>query len=76
METCYKAVRTEVLHSLQLTASRLDFEPEITAKLLQRGFRIVEVPISYHGRDFGEGKKIFWRDEFAAVRMLWRYRVS
>lgn len=76
METCYKAVQTEVLHGLQLTASRFDFEPEITAKLLRRGYQIVEVPISYHGRNFGEGKKISWRDGFSAVRMLWRCRLS
>lgn len=76
METCYKAIRTSVLRNLDLTAARFDVEPEITAKLLRGGYCIVEVPISYKGRDFNEGKKISWRDGFSAVRMLWRCRVN
>lgn len=76
METCYKAVKTDLLRELTFTAHRFDFEPEITARLLRRGHQIIEVPISYRGRDFNDGKKISWRDGFAAVSMLLRCRVS
>lgn len=75
MET-YKAIRADLLRGLQLTATRFDVEPEITAKLLRGGYRIVEVPISYHGCGFSDGKKISWRDGFSAVRMLWRCRMN
>ena len=66
METCYKAVRGDVARSLVLTSDRFGFEPEITARLAQRDARIYEVPISYAGRTYAEGKKINWRDGLAA----------
>jgi hypothetical protein len=75
METGYKAFRTRVLKSFQLRSNRFDFEPEITAKVLKRGYRIYEVPIYYAGRDYAEGKKITWRDGIAALRALIRYRL-
>lgn len=71
METCYKLVDRTLLAELPLTADRFDFEPQITAMLLQRGQRIVEVPISYNGRDKAAGKKIGVRDGLEAVSMLW-----
>jgi glycosyltransferase involved in cell wall biosynthesis len=74
METCYKLVDRALLDGLELKANRFDFEPEITAKLLRRGVRIYEVPISYTGRDFDEGKKISWRDGFVALWTLVKYR--
>jgi glycosyltransferase involved in cell wall biosynthesis len=67
METCYKAVRGELARSLHLTSDRFGFEPEITARLAQRVARIYEVPISYAGRTYAEGKKINWRDGVAAI---------
>lgn len=77
METCFKLVETDLLRELPLTADRFDFEPQITAMLLQRGERIVEVPISYNGRDKAAGKKIGFRDGLEAVRMLVRcYRTK
>jgi glycosyltransferase involved in cell wall biosynthesis len=76
METCYKLIAREVLEELDLRADHFDIEPEITAKILKRGIRIYEVPISYAGREFHEGKKISWRDGFAALWMLLKCRVS
>lgn len=67
METCYKAVRGEIARSLHLTSDRFGFEPEITARLARSGARIFEVPISYSGRTYAEGKKIGWRNGLAAV---------
>jgi glycosyltransferase involved in cell wall biosynthesis len=67
METCYKAVRGELARSLHLTSDRFGFEPEITARLAQHDARIYEVPISYAGRTYAEGKKINWRDGVAAI---------
>ena len=75
METCYKLFDREVLQGLRIESNRFDFEPEITAKVLRRGERIYEVPISYAGREFAEGKKITWRDGFAAMSALIRYRL-
>jgi len=69
METCYKVFRREVLDSIRLRSNRFGFEPEITAKVARGRWRIYEVPISYHGRDYKEGKKITWRDGIAAI--LW-----
>ncbi|MEP6729329.1 MAG: glycosyltransferase family 2 protein [bacterium] len=66
METCYKAVRGDLARSLHLTSDRFGFEPEITARLAHRDARIYEVPISYAGRTYAEGKKINWRDGVAA----------
>ena len=62
METCFKVVRAELLKSLPLRSDRFGIEPEITAKLFKRGARVYEVPITYEGRDYAEGKKISWRD--------------
>jgi glycosyltransferase involved in cell wall biosynthesis len=75
METCYKLFDRQVLEGLRIESNRFDFEPEITAKVLRRGERIYEVPISYAGREFAEGKKITWRDGFAAMSALIRYRL-
>jgi glycosyltransferase involved in cell wall biosynthesis len=74
METCFKAVRAEVLKDLDLRSDRFGIEPEITAKLFKRGARVYEVPITYEGRDYGEGKKITWRDGFPALWTLIKYR--
>jgi glycosyltransferase involved in cell wall biosynthesis len=74
METCYKAVRADVLKSLPLRSDRFGIEPEITAKLFKRGARVYEVPITYEGRDYAEGKKITWRDGFPALWALVKYR--
>ena len=75
METCYKVIRTDLARSMRIESDRFDFEPEITAKLLRMGCRIEERPIRYHGRSAHEGKKITWRDGFAALRALVRYRL-
>src|SRR5215475_11731722 len=74
METCYKVFRADVIKNLQIRSNRFDFEPEITAKVLKRKHKIYEMPISYYGRDFSEGKKITWRDGFAAIWALIKYR--
>ena len=74
METCYKLFDRDVLDGITLRATRFDFEPEVTAKILRRGIRIYEVPISYTGREFDEGKKITWRDGFVALWTLVKYR--
>ncbi len=74
METCYKLIDRSLLEDMELRADKFDIEPEITAKILKRGVRIYEVPISYAGREFDEGKKITWRDGFSAVRTLVKYR--
>jgi glycosyltransferase involved in cell wall biosynthesis len=76
METCYKLFDTEVLKGISIVSNRFDFEPEITAKVLRRGYRIYEVPISYAGREADEGKKITWRDGFGAMIALIRFRFS
>lgn len=73
METCYKAVRGELARSLTLTSDRFGFEPEVTARLARSGARIFEVPISYSGRTYAEGKKISWRDGVAAFWHVARY---
>ncbi len=74
METCYKLIDRSILEELKLTSSRFEIEPEITAKILKRGIRIYEVPISYSGREFDEGKKITWRDGVSALWTLVKYR--
>ncbi len=74
METCYKAVRADVLRDLRLQSERFGIEPEITTRLAQWGARIYEVPISYHGRSYAEGKNIGWRDGLQAVGLLFKYR--
>jgi glycosyltransferase involved in cell wall biosynthesis len=76
METCYKLFDSQVLEGLTIVSNRFDFEPEITAKILRRGHRIYEVPISYAGREPDEGKKITWRDGFGALRALIKFRFT
>ena len=68
METCYKVMRREVLDSMRLTSNGFGIEPEMTAKIFKRGYRVYEVPITYDGRSYEEGKKIGWKD---GVRALW-----
>ncbi|MGC9520922.1 MAG: glycosyltransferase family 2 protein [Anaerolineae bacterium] len=75
METCYKVFTREVADKLQLKASGWGFDPEITAQILLSGYRIYEVPISYSGREFTEGKKISWRDGFTVLWTLLKYRI-
>jgi len=70
IETCYKVFRREALRALTLRASRFEIEPELTAQVLKKGFRIVELPIGYKPRSRNEGKKISWQDGFTAVQML------
>lgn len=74
METCYKCFRAEVVKGVPLRSRRFDFEPEVTAKVAKRGFRIIEVAISYYGRDFDEGKKITGWDALPAIWTLIKYR--
>ena len=74
METCYKCFRAEVVKGIPLRSRRFEFEPEITAKILKRGYRIFEVPIAYYGREYHEGKKISWRDAPIAFWTLIKYR--
>jgi glycosyltransferase involved in cell wall biosynthesis len=76
METCYKLFDRSVLDGITIQSNRVDFEPEITAKVLRRGHRIYEVPISYAGRELVDGKKITWRDGFGALRALVKYRFT
>jgi glycosyltransferase involved in cell wall biosynthesis len=76
METCYKVFAREVAEQLNLKAPGWGFDPEITAQILKRGYRIYEVPISYTGREFGEGKKLSWRDGFTVLWTLLKYRVT
>jgi glycosyltransferase involved in cell wall biosynthesis len=74
METCYKVLRADVARTLNIKSDRWGVDPEITAKVLKRGNRIFEVPISYYGREFYEGKKITWRDGFVVLWTLIKYR--
>ena len=74
METGYKVFRRSVLDSITISASRFDFEPEFTAKVLKAGYQIYEVPITYFGRKFSEGKKLTWRDGVVALWTLLKYR--
>jgi glycosyltransferase involved in cell wall biosynthesis len=76
METCYKVMRTEVLRSMTLEANGFGIEPELTAKIFKRGYRVYEVPISYDGRSYEEGKKIGWRDGFVALWVLLKFRFT
>jgi len=76
METCYKAMRVEVLRSFTLESDGFGIEPEITAKIFKRGYRVYEVPITYDGRGYEEGKKITWRDGVVALWVLLKYRFS
>jgi glycosyltransferase involved in cell wall biosynthesis len=74
METCYKVMRREVLNGLDLQSNGFGIEPEITAKIFKRGYRVYEVPISYDGRTYEEGKKIGWRDGVVALWVLLKNR--
>lgn len=74
METCYKLFPRELIQSIKFHSDRFNFEPEITAKILKKGYRIYEVPIKYFGRDWKEGKHISWKDGFSAVWALIKYR--
>jgi glycosyltransferase involved in cell wall biosynthesis len=76
METGYKAFRSDVIRALDLREDRFGIEPEITAKVCKNGLRIYELPISYYGRSYEEGKKITWRDGFRAVWVLLRVRLA
>ena len=75
METCYKAMRGDLARRLPLTSDRFGFEPEVTARLVQAKARIYEVPISYSGRTYAEGKKIGWRDGVAAIWHILRFNL-
>jgi glycosyltransferase involved in cell wall biosynthesis len=75
METCYKLFRREVLQKIIIEENRFGFEPEITAKVSKLNLRIYEVPVSYYGRTYAEGKKINWRDGFSALRCIFKYNL-
>jgi glycosyltransferase involved in cell wall biosynthesis len=76
METCYKVMRTDVLRSFTLKSSGFGIEPEMTAKIFKRKYRVYEVPINYDGRGYEEGKKITWRDGAVALWVLLKYRFT
>ncbi len=76
METCYKLIPTSLLRQLQVQSDCFAIEPEITCKLLKRGVKIYEVPISYSGRDFSQGKKITWKDGITALKTIFLLRFS
>jgi glycosyltransferase involved in cell wall biosynthesis len=76
METCYKVFKADIFKNIQIRSNRFDFEPEITAKVLKQKIRLLEMPIDYYGRDYAEGKKITWRDGFAAIWALVKFRFS
>jgi glycosyltransferase involved in cell wall biosynthesis len=75
METCYKMIRADLLATIPLFADRFGFEPEVTARLAQTGARIYELPISYHGRSYAEGKKIGWKDGVSAIYYILRFNL-
>jgi len=76
METCYKVFKTSLLKEIPLKCDRFGFEPEITAKIAKRKYRVYETPISYSGRDYSEGKKINWKDGIAALYHIIRFRIK
>jgi glycosyltransferase involved in cell wall biosynthesis len=76
METCYKVMRTDVLRSMTLDSNGFGIEPELTAKIFKRHYRVYEVPITYDGRGYEEGKKITWRDGVVALWVLLKYRFT
>ena len=76
METCYKVMRIEFAQRLNLRETRFGIEPEITSKLAKMGARIYEVPISYHGRTYEDGKKITWKDGVSALLCILKYGIS
>lgn len=73
METCYKVFRREIVQGIAIEEPRFGFEPEITAKIARLGVRVYEVPISYYGRTYAEGKKVNWRDGISALRCIFKY---
>lgn len=75
METCYKVFKKEVLNEINFKSNRFGFEPEFTVKVAKKKYRIYEVPISYFGRDYSEGKKITWKDGIIAIWCIIRYRI-
>jgi glycosyltransferase involved in cell wall biosynthesis len=76
MECGYKAFRRDVIENFEIKETRFGVEPEITAKVAKRGYRVYEVPVSYSGRDYSEGKKIGWKDAFRALWCIIRYRIA
>ena len=76
METCYKVFKKDIFKKVTIKCDRFDFEPEITAKVLKQKVRLIELPISYYGRDYEEGKKITWKDGIWAIMALVRFRSS
>jgi glycosyltransferase involved in cell wall biosynthesis len=76
METCYKVMRTEVLRSFRLESNSFGIEPEMTAKIFKRGYRVYEIPITYAGRNYDEGKKITWTSGLEALWILLKYRFT
>ncbi len=75
METCYKAFRSSILQQITIQSNRFGIEPELTAKVAKLGCRVFEVPISYYGRDYTEGKKITWKDGFSAIWCIIKYNL-
>ncbi len=75
METCYKAFRATVIKKIQIESNRFGVEPELTAKIAKLNCRVYEVPISYYGRDYTEGKKITWKDGFSAIWSIIKYNL-
>jgi glycosyltransferase involved in cell wall biosynthesis len=75
METCYKVFRADIIRNLRLSSNRFGFEPEITAKISRLGAKIYEVPISYNGRSYSEGKKIGWKDALSAFYFILKFRL-
>lgn len=76
METCYKLFPGDFIRNIKIKSKKFEFEPEITAKIVKSGLKIIEVPISYYGRSFSEGKKITWKDGFSAISSLVKYRFT
>jgi glycosyltransferase involved in cell wall biosynthesis len=76
METCYKAMRADVVRSMMLRSNGFEIEPEMTAKIFKHGYKVFEVPITYDGRTYDDGKKIGWRDGLVALWTLVKYRFS
>ena len=75
MEVCYKAFKSECLKSIKLEENRFGFEPEVTAKIAKKNFKIYEVGVSYFGRKYSDGKKITWKDGFSAIRCILKYNL-
>ena len=76
MEACYKVFKRDIFKKVKIKCDRFDFEPEITAKVLKQGVKLYELPISYYGRDYDEGKKITWKDGIWAILALIRFRFT